>query len=217
MELFRGEQTSEEWRAYVEYIDDMVIDGFFNSIECSLRFFLDNTGRMLMNRRQIESQRETLALKGKLQSALFHYKVGYKQMLNLSPFCLHPQPPALICVSCHLADFCQLWGCCSIYRLYFCICVPSSTDTNSIEVGSRERSVPHFSERRERTVSPTSDPTVTRQYWSNELRFSCFQKHILQYCWALIENVCEKEGAAILAFSCVVRSEAENTQIKLLN
>lgn len=46
MELFRGEQTSEEWRAYVEYIDDMVIDGFFNSVECSLRFLLDNTGRM---------------------------------------------------------------------------------------------------------------------------------------------------------------------------
>ena len=44
--LFRCEQTSEEWKAYVEYIDDMIIDGFFNSIECSLKFFLDNTGKM---------------------------------------------------------------------------------------------------------------------------------------------------------------------------
>uniref|UniRef100_A0A8C4GZ62 Dynein heavy chain 9, axonemal n=1 Tax=Dicentrarchus labrax TaxID=13489 RepID=A0A8C4GZ62_DICLA len=43
LELFRGEQASEEWKAYVEYIDDMIIDGFFNSIECSLKFFLDNT------------------------------------------------------------------------------------------------------------------------------------------------------------------------------
>ncbi|TMS22638.1 hypothetical protein E3U43_012903 [Larimichthys crocea] len=43
LELFKGEQTSEEWKAYVEYIDDMIIDGFFNSIECSLKFFLDNT------------------------------------------------------------------------------------------------------------------------------------------------------------------------------
>uniref|UniRef100_A0A7N6A444 Dynein heavy chain 9, axonemal n=1 Tax=Anabas testudineus TaxID=64144 RepID=A0A7N6A444_ANATE len=41
--LFRAEPSSGEWKAYVEYIDDMIIDGFFNSIECSLRFFLDNT------------------------------------------------------------------------------------------------------------------------------------------------------------------------------
>ncbi|XP_024861684.2 dynein heavy chain 9, axonemal isoform X1 [Kryptolebias marmoratus] len=41
--LFRAELYSEEWKAYVEYIDDMIIDGFFNSIECSLKFFLDNT------------------------------------------------------------------------------------------------------------------------------------------------------------------------------
>ncbi|XP_054457284.1 dynein heavy chain 9, axonemal isoform X2 [Anoplopoma fimbria] len=43
LQLFRAEQTSEQWKAYVEYIDDMVIDGFFISIECSLKFFLDNT------------------------------------------------------------------------------------------------------------------------------------------------------------------------------
>ncbi|XP_068161051.1 dynein axonemal heavy chain 9 [Antennarius striatus] len=46
LELFRGQPESEEWKAYVEYIDDMVVDGFFNSIECSLKFFLDNTGQM---------------------------------------------------------------------------------------------------------------------------------------------------------------------------
>lgn len=28
----------------MEYVDDMVIDGFFNAIECSLKFLLDNTG-----------------------------------------------------------------------------------------------------------------------------------------------------------------------------
>ncbi|XP_054619923.1 dynein axonemal heavy chain 9-like isoform X2 [Dunckerocampus dactyliophorus] len=43
LELFRAEPSSEEWKAYVEYIDDMVIDGFYNCIECSLRFFLDST------------------------------------------------------------------------------------------------------------------------------------------------------------------------------
>uniref|UniRef100_A0A671VTJ4 Dynein axonemal heavy chain 17 n=1 Tax=Sparus aurata TaxID=8175 RepID=A0A671VTJ4_SPAAU len=43
LELFKGQQSSEEWEAYVEHIDDMIIDGFFNSMECSLKFFLDNT------------------------------------------------------------------------------------------------------------------------------------------------------------------------------
>uniref|UniRef100_A0A3Q3NPA1 Dynein heavy chain 9, axonemal-like n=1 Tax=Labrus bergylta TaxID=56723 RepID=A0A3Q3NPA1_9LABR len=43
LDLFRAEPTSDEWKAYVEFIDDMIIDGFFNSVECSLKFFLDNT------------------------------------------------------------------------------------------------------------------------------------------------------------------------------
>ncbi|XP_063077561.1 dynein axonemal heavy chain 9-like [Engraulis encrasicolus] len=43
LELFKASPSSPEWRAYVDYIDEMVIDGFFNSIESSLKFFLDNT------------------------------------------------------------------------------------------------------------------------------------------------------------------------------
>ena len=43
-ELFGVEPDSDEWKAYVEYMDDMVLDGFFSCIECSLKFFLDNTG-----------------------------------------------------------------------------------------------------------------------------------------------------------------------------
>uniref|UniRef100_A0A8C9XQ20 Dynein axonemal heavy chain 17 n=1 Tax=Sander lucioperca TaxID=283035 RepID=A0A8C9XQ20_SANLU len=43
LELFRADPASDQWKAYIEYIDDMIIDGFFNSIECSLKFFLDNT------------------------------------------------------------------------------------------------------------------------------------------------------------------------------
>ncbi|KAL2077982.1 hypothetical protein ACEWY4_025667 [Coilia grayii] len=43
LELFNANPSSPEWRAYVDYIDEMVIDGFFNSIESSLKFFLDNT------------------------------------------------------------------------------------------------------------------------------------------------------------------------------
>ncbi|XP_062234716.1 dynein axonemal heavy chain 9-like [Platichthys flesus] len=43
LELFRAESSTEEWKAYVKYIDDMVIDGFFNSIKNCFKFFLDNT------------------------------------------------------------------------------------------------------------------------------------------------------------------------------
>lgn len=28
----------------MEYVDDLVIDGFFSGVECSLKFLLDNTG-----------------------------------------------------------------------------------------------------------------------------------------------------------------------------
>ncbi|XP_077110730.1 dynein axonemal heavy chain 9 isoform X2 [Ranitomeya variabilis] len=42
MQLFSADPDSEVWTAYVDYIDDMVLDGFFNAIECSLKFILDN-------------------------------------------------------------------------------------------------------------------------------------------------------------------------------
>ncbi|XP_028422796.1 dynein axonemal heavy chain 9 isoform X2 [Perca flavescens] len=51
LELFRAEPASNQWKAYIEYIDDMIIDGFFNSIECSLKFFLDNTDQLESSRR----------------------------------------------------------------------------------------------------------------------------------------------------------------------
>ncbi|XP_072311900.1 dynein axonemal heavy chain 9 [Eucyclogobius newberryi] len=43
LQLLGADKSSEEWRLYVEYIDDMVIDGFFNSVQASLQFLLDNT------------------------------------------------------------------------------------------------------------------------------------------------------------------------------
>ncbi|XP_039595259.1 dynein heavy chain 9, axonemal [Polypterus senegalus] len=43
LDLFRADPETEMWKTYVDYIDEMIIDGFFNSIECSLKFLLDNT------------------------------------------------------------------------------------------------------------------------------------------------------------------------------
>lgn len=31
------------WRAYVDYVDEITVDGFFNIVHCSLQYFLENT------------------------------------------------------------------------------------------------------------------------------------------------------------------------------
>ncbi|XP_070581054.1 dynein beta chain, ciliary-like isoform X2 [Ptychodera flava] len=43
LEFFQGNADSDIWKAYIDYIDDMVVDGFFNCIHCSLNYLLDNT------------------------------------------------------------------------------------------------------------------------------------------------------------------------------
>ncbi|XP_032831905.2 dynein axonemal heavy chain 9 isoform X1 [Petromyzon marinus] len=42
LELLQADASSEEWQAYVEYVDEMVVDGFFTAIECSLKFLVEN-------------------------------------------------------------------------------------------------------------------------------------------------------------------------------
>ncbi len=44
MSLFKADPSSAQWKVYVDYVDEMVIDGFFNATESSLKFFLENTG-----------------------------------------------------------------------------------------------------------------------------------------------------------------------------
>uniref|UniRef100_A0A8C2C2Q0 AAA+ ATPase domain-containing protein n=1 Tax=Cyprinus carpio TaxID=7962 RepID=A0A8C2C2Q0_CYPCA len=43
MSLFKADPSSAQWKVYVDYIDEMVIDGFYNAVESSLKFFLENT------------------------------------------------------------------------------------------------------------------------------------------------------------------------------
>ncbi|CAM4557085.1 unnamed protein product [Lepidochelys kempii] len=43
LSLFAADPTSEVWEAYVDYVDEMILDGFFNAIECSLKYLLENT------------------------------------------------------------------------------------------------------------------------------------------------------------------------------
>uniref|UniRef100_A0A671UPK5 Dynein axonemal heavy chain 11 n=1 Tax=Sparus aurata TaxID=8175 RepID=A0A671UPK5_SPAAU len=40
--LFHADPTSEAWQSYLEYVDEMVVEGLFNYISHSLQFFMDN-------------------------------------------------------------------------------------------------------------------------------------------------------------------------------
>ncbi|XP_073737597.1 dynein axonemal heavy chain 9 [Callorhinus ursinus] len=41
--LFAADPTSNIWKTYVNYVDEMLLDGFFLAIECSLKYLLENT------------------------------------------------------------------------------------------------------------------------------------------------------------------------------
>ncbi|XP_057629488.1 dynein axonemal heavy chain 9 isoform X4 [Chionomys nivalis] len=41
--LFAADPASSIWKTYVNYIDSMLLDGFFLAIECSLKYLLENT------------------------------------------------------------------------------------------------------------------------------------------------------------------------------
>lgn len=40
--LFHADPASEAWRSYLEYVDEMVVEGLFSYISHSLQFFVDN-------------------------------------------------------------------------------------------------------------------------------------------------------------------------------
>jgi len=42
--LLLADPASDVWKAYVDYVDEIVLDGFFTAIECSLKYLLENTG-----------------------------------------------------------------------------------------------------------------------------------------------------------------------------
>lgn len=42
-EYFKVDSDSDVWELYVEYVDDMIVEGFVSTIYCSMNFLLDNT------------------------------------------------------------------------------------------------------------------------------------------------------------------------------
>lgn len=43
LKYFKASDNTDIWKAYVDYVDEMVVDGYFNTVYCSLKFLLDNT------------------------------------------------------------------------------------------------------------------------------------------------------------------------------
>ena len=43
MSLFKATEDSEMWKDYVEYLDDLVLDGFFEAVHTSLQYLLQET------------------------------------------------------------------------------------------------------------------------------------------------------------------------------
>ena len=42
LDYFQASEDSEDWRHYIEYVDDIVVDGFFECVACSLHYLLAN-------------------------------------------------------------------------------------------------------------------------------------------------------------------------------
>lgn len=42
LDYFKATEDSEHWRHYIEYLDDLVVDGFFECVACSLRYLMEN-------------------------------------------------------------------------------------------------------------------------------------------------------------------------------
>ena len=43
LELFQADESGDIWKAYVDYVDEMIVDGFFNTIHCGIQFLMSNT------------------------------------------------------------------------------------------------------------------------------------------------------------------------------
>lgn len=43
LEFFKADSDSDEWQRYLDYVDDIVLDGLFNCVQCSMQYIMDNT------------------------------------------------------------------------------------------------------------------------------------------------------------------------------
>ena len=61
MTWFKANEDSEKWKSYIEYLDEMVVEGFFQCINCSLNFLLNSTDPKLCSFPLFEARLELQA------------------------------------------------------------------------------------------------------------------------------------------------------------
>ena len=45
LDYFQAEEESQHWRNYIDYLDDVVLDGLFECVQCSLLYLKENTDK----------------------------------------------------------------------------------------------------------------------------------------------------------------------------
>ena len=45
LDYFQAEEDSEHWKNYINYLDDVILDGLFECVQCSLLYFKANTDK----------------------------------------------------------------------------------------------------------------------------------------------------------------------------
>ena len=45
LEYFIATEDSDDWRRYLEYLDDLILDGLYECVHCSLQYLLDNMNK----------------------------------------------------------------------------------------------------------------------------------------------------------------------------
>lgn len=56
MALFSADSSSDPWKAYLEHVDDMVVEGFFSAISTSLEYLIENMESSVRQAPLFESQ-----------------------------------------------------------------------------------------------------------------------------------------------------------------
>eukprot|EP00058_Branchiostoma_floridae_P010281 XP_002595769.1 hypothetical protein BRAFLDRAFT_200305 [Branchiostoma floridae] len=81
--LFKADASSDIWKSYVDYVDDMVVDGFFNAIHCSVNYLLDNTDVKVSPAPLFEARMELIAPDMVFQPSLdFGVNDGFYEMVE---------------------------------------------------------------------------------------------------------------------------------------
>ena len=62
LEHFAAAEDSEDWKNYVDYLDDVVLDGFFECMHCSLHYLMDNMNKMASPRQVLPLMEAKLEL-----------------------------------------------------------------------------------------------------------------------------------------------------------